>query len=84
MDEFDDLAVEQVVYLPGLDGVTSEPNGSVRVYVHYNATHSSGLKIDPWVYLNISSFEGGKITSYQSFGDVGGVMYQIAAASAGE
>jgi len=84
MDNFDDLTIAQAVYLPGLDGATAAPNGSVRVYVHWNATHSTGVKVDPWFYYNIDKFEGGNITTFQAFADVGGVMNQIAAAAAGE
>lgn len=84
IDNFDDFALEQSVYLPGLDGVTEKPDGSVRVYVHWNATHISGVKVDPWFYYNFGGFDGGKITSHGSFGDEGGVMSNVAAASAGE
>ena len=84
VDNFDDFSIEQAVYLPGLDGQTAVPNGSVRVYVHWNATHLSGVKVDPWFYYNFDKFEGGKITTYGAFGDAGGVMNNVAAASAGE
>ena len=83
-DNFDDFAIEQAVYLPGLDGETAVPNGSVRVYVHWNATHWSGVKADPWFYYNFDKFAGGKITTFGAFGDAGGVMNNIAAASDGD
>ena len=80
-DNFEDFAIEEVVFLPGLDGVTAEPDGSVRCYVHWNYTHSSGVKVDPWRYANFD-LEGGKIVAALIFGDSGGMMNHIAQAAA--
>jgi len=83
-EEFDDLAHQQSVYLPGLDGVTAEPDGSVRVYVHWKGTHTAtGVVAEPWYYANYD-LEGGKIVAAMEFMDVGGMMNHIAAGSAGE
>ena len=80
-DNFEDFAIEDVVFLPGLDGVTAEPDGSVRCYVHWNNTHSSGVKVAPWYYANYD-LEGGKIVTALIFGDSGGVRNYIAEAAA--
>jgi len=80
-DNFEDFAIEQVVFLPGLDGVTAEPDGSVRFYIHWNNVHSSGVKVDPWYYASFD-LEGGKIVAAEIFGDVGGMMNHIAQVAA--
>ena len=80
-DNFEDFAIEEVVFLPGLDGVTAEPDGSVRCYVRWNNTHSSGVKVAPWYYANYD-LEGGKIVTALIFGDSGGVRNYIAEAAA--
>jgi len=80
-DNSEDFAIEDVVFLPGLDGVTAEPDGSVRCYVHWNYTHSSGVKVDPWFYANYD-LEGGKIVAASIFGDSGGIRNHIAEAAA--
>ena len=83
-DGFDDISMQQSFYLPGLDEYTSEPDGSVRLYVHWKATHTeSGVVAEPWYYANFE-LEGGKITRSSEYMDVGGMMNHIAAASAGE
>ena len=81
-DGFDDISMQETYYLPGLDEFTSEPDGSVRMYVHWKGTHTeSGVVAEPWWYANLE-LEGGKITRIVEFMDVGGMMGHIAAASA--
>jgi ketosteroid isomerase-like protein len=81
-DDFDDISIQQAIYLPGLDAVTAEPDGSVRVYIHWKGTHtSSGVVAEPWYYANYD-FEGGKIVAAVEFMDVGGMRNHIAEAAA--
>ncbi|HIG45121.1 MAG TPA: hypothetical protein EYQ20_01365 [candidate division Zixibacteria bacterium] len=81
-DGFDDISIQQAIYLPGLDSVTAEPDGSVRVYIHWKGTHtSSGVVAEPWYYANYD-FEGGKVVAASEFMDVGGMRNYIAEAAA--
>ena len=81
-DDFDDISIQQAIYLPGLDAVTAEPDGSVRVYIHWKGTHtSSGVVAEPWYYANYD-FEGGKVVAASEFMDVGGMRNHIAEAAA--
>ena len=78
MDEFEDMSIAQAVYLPGLDGVTAEPDGSVRVYWQLEVTHTAtGVTVDPRFYANFD-IDGGQITTATFFGDAGGVANHIA------
>ena len=82
-DGFDDVTMQQSFWLPGLDEYTSEPDGSVRLYVHWKGTHTeSGVVAEPWYYANFE-LEDGKITRASEYMDVGGMMNHIAAAAAG-
>ena len=84
LDNFDNITIQQSIYLPGLDQFTSEPDGSVRAYVHWKITHTeSGVVAEPWYYGSFE-LEGGKIVVAVEFMDVGGLMNHVATASAGE
>ena len=74
-DNFDDISIQQAIYLPGLDSVTAEPDGSVRVYIHWTGTHtSSGVVAEPWYYANYD-FEGGKVVAATDHRYRGGRAY---------
>ena len=77
-DAMEGITWEAENYLPGVDPETSLPNGSVRTYGYWSATHSvSGKSFRGLWYHYLTFDENGKITQGGDFGDATGLVMSV-------
>ena len=76
--EFDSIRLNQPIFLPGIDSVTHEPDGSVRYYGTWVSRHKSGLKTSSPFYATYEFDNHNKVVSAQDFFDVGGLLNAVA------
>ena len=77
-DAMENITYTPENYLPGVDPETSLPNGSVRTYGYWSATHSvSGKSFRGLWYHYLTFDENGKITQGGDFGDATGLVMSV-------
>ena len=84
MEGFSDVAFENPVWLPGVDTVSLQNNGSVRVYGTWTGKSNETGKsfaVDSYHYFDISD---GKIISSGDYFDATGMVMAISATKEGE
>lgn len=81
VDNWDNLHLENPLYLPGVDTTTLKPDGSVRYYGQWVGTHKATGTITRlhsfYEYFNFNADH--KIHANGSFFDVGGLMKAVEA-----
>ena len=75
--DWDSLKLVNPDFLPGIDTVTHEFDGSVRYYGHWNGTHKSGVRTSVNFYGTYDFNKDGKVVNGMEFFDVGGMMNAI-------
>ena len=77
--DWDSLKLMNANYLPGVDQITKEFDGSVRYYGLWVGYHKSGLETSVHYYATANFNNQNKITVYSEYYDVGGLVNAIAA-----
>ena len=77
LDNWNDIHLNNAMFLPGLDSLTHEFDGSVRYYGRWDATHTSGVKTMVNFYGAYDFNKDGKVIYGGEFFDVGGLMNAI-------
>jgi ketosteroid isomerase-like protein len=75
--EWDSLKLVNPTFLPGIDSVTHEFDGSVRYYGNWEGVHKSGTKTSVNFYGTFEFDKDGKVVDGSDFFDVGGLMNAI-------
>ena len=78
-DNWNDLKLTNTTFLPGVDSITHQPDGSVRFYGVWVGTHKSGQQTSSKFYGSYELNKDNKITSGDEFFDVGGLLNAVAA-----
>ncbi|UEG49643.1 hypothetical protein LK994_13455 [Ferruginibacter lapsinanis] len=78
-DNFDSIQLINAAYLPGLDSLTHEFDGSVRYYGTWISKHKSGVKTSLNYYATFDFNKDNKIVYAAEFYDAGGLMNAIKA-----
>lgn len=76
-DNWDNIKLNNSIFLPGLDSATHEMDGSVRYYGRWDAVHSSGVATHVAFYGAYDFNKDNKVTFGTEFFDVGGLMNAI-------
>jgi len=79
---WDSLKLKNATFLPGMDSVTHELDGSVRYYGIWTGTHKSGVRTASPFYGSFDFNKDGKVIDATEFFDVGGLMNAVAPKSA--
>jgi hypothetical protein len=74
---WDSLKLVDPVFLPGIDSVTHEFDGSVRYYGKWEGVHKSGVKTSVNFYGTYEFDKDDKVVNGSEFFDVGGLMNAI-------
>ena len=74
---WNDLKLNNAVFLPGLDSAGHEIDGSVRYYGNWDAVHTSGVKTSVNFYGSYDFNTDNKVIFGSDFFDVGGLMNAI-------
>lgn len=74
---FNNLHLTDAQFLPGIDSLTHEMDGSVRYYGTWRGTHKSGKELSIKVYGTYDFNKDHKITYGDDFYDAGGLMNAI-------
>jgi ketosteroid isomerase-like protein len=84
-DAFDGISMSREVWLPGVDTLNLQADGSVRAYINWAGTSKiNGKKLDLRAY-HYWNFNGdGKITQQGDFYDAGGVQSYVMGTSESE
>ena len=82
MDNWSKLHLSNAQFLPGIDSVTHEFDGSVRYYGMWGGVHPSGYTGQVKFYGTYNFNKDHKLISGDDFYDVGGVMNAVKAAAA--
>lgn len=77
MDNWSNLHLTNGQFLPGIDSVTHEFDGSVRYYGRWDGTHSSGIVTQVNFYGTYEFNADHKIISGSDYFDLGGLMNAI-------
>jgi ketosteroid isomerase-like protein len=77
MADWDGLKLRNPNFLPGIDSITHEFDGSVRYYGEWDGVHKSGVKTAVSFYASYEFNKDGKITNGSEFFDVGGLMNAV-------
>ena len=75
---WDNLKFNNAMYLPGVDSLTHEMDGGVRVYGRWDGMHKSGVATHVNYYGAFRFNKDGKISAANEFFDVGGLMNAVA------
>lgn len=74
-DAFDGIATTREVWLPGVDTLNLQADGSVRAYINWTATSkANGHEVNLRAYHYWNFNEDGKINQEGGFYDAGGLM----------
>ena len=77
--EWDSLKLTNATFLPGIDSVSHEPDGSVRYYGNWVGFHNkSGLKTSINYYATLEFNSDNKVTSASEYMDIGGLLNAVA------
>jgi hypothetical protein len=77
--DFDSIKLLHPIFLPGIDSVTHEPDGSVRYYGQWSSVHKSGVKTAVNYYATAEFNNDNKVISYSDYYDVGGLINAVSA-----
>ena len=77
VDNWDNLHFNNGNFLPGLDPVTHEPNGSVRCYGSWDGNYKSGMATKVNYYGTFEFNKDNKVVSASEYFDVGGLMNAV-------
>jgi hypothetical protein len=79
VDNWDNLHVENPIFLPGVDTSTLKPDGSVRYYGQWVGTHkATGIETRLLSFYEFFNFNSDhKVSANGSFFDVGGLMKAV-------
>ncbi len=77
MADWDSLKLRNPNFLPGIDSITHEFDGSVRYYGEWDGVHKSGIRTAVSFYGSYEFNKEGKITSGSEYFDVGGLMNAV-------
>ncbi|HEX5170140.1 MAG TPA: hypothetical protein VFW11_13275 [Cyclobacteriaceae bacterium] len=77
--DWDSIKLTHPNFLPGIDSVSHEFDGSVRYYGTWTAVHKSGVKTAANFYGTYEFNAENKIISAAHFFDIGGLMNAVAA-----
>ena len=75
--EWDSLKLVTPIFLPGIDSLTHEFDGSVRYYGNWEGVHKSGVKTSVNFYGTYEFNKDAKIVDGSEFFDVGGLLNAI-------
>ncbi len=75
--EWDSLKLMHPNFLPGIDSITHEFDGSVRYYGEWDGIHKSGIRTAVNFYGAYEFNKDGKIVVAFEFFDVGGLMNAV-------
>jgi hypothetical protein len=75
--DWDSLKLANPIFLPGIDSITHEFDGSVRYYGTWEGVHKSGVKTSVNFYGTYEFNKDGKVVDGTEFFDVGGLMNAI-------
>ncbi len=77
MDNWSDLHLSNGQFLPGIDSVTHDFDGSVRYYGRWDGTYSSGVATQVKFYGTYEFNKDNKLISGADFFDIGGLVNAI-------
>jgi hypothetical protein len=77
MADWDNLKLNNPIFLPGIDSATHDFDGSVRYYGEWDGVHKSGVKTAVNFYGTYDFNKEGKISSGAEFFDIGGLMNAV-------
>ena len=77
MADWDSLRLKNPTFLPGIDSVTHEFDGSVRYYGQWHGVHKSGVRTAVNFYGSYEFNKDGKVVNGTDFFDVGGLMNAV-------
>ena len=75
--DWDSLKLVNPIFLPGIDSITHEFDGSVRYYGNWEGVHKSGIKTSVNFYGTYEFNKDGKVRDGSDFFDVGGLMNAV-------
>lgn len=78
MANWDSLQLKDANFLPGIDSITHEFDGSVRYYGKWEGVHKSGVRTSSNFYGTYEFNKDGKIIFASDFFDIGGLMNAVA------
>ena len=76
--DWDSLKLVDPNFLPGIDSITHEFDGSVRYYGFWNGVHKSGVRTSVSFYGTYDFDKDGKVVNGSDFFDLGGLMNAVA------
>ena len=76
--DWDSLKLMNANYLPGVDQITKEFDGSVRYYGLWVGQHKSGVETSIHYYATANFNSDNKVIVYSEYYDVGGLLSAIA------
>ena len=79
LDNWSNLHLSNPIFLPGIDQVTHELDGSVRYYGSWGGVHSSGVATKLKFYGTYDFNADNKIVAGDEFFDLGGMMNAVQA-----
>jgi hypothetical protein len=77
--DWDSLKLVSPIFLPGIDSITHEFDGSVRYYGKWEGVHKSGVKTSINFYGTYEFNTDNKVVNGTEFFDVGGLMNAVKA-----
>jgi hypothetical protein len=75
--DWDSLRLKNPIFLPGIDSITHEFDGSVRYYGQWTGVHKSGVRTALNFYGTYEFNKDGKVVNGTEFFDVGGLMNAV-------
>jgi hypothetical protein len=75
--DWDSLKLVNPIFLPGIDSISHEFDGSVRYYGTWQGVHKSGIKTSVNFYGTYEFNKDNKVTDGTEFFDVGGLVNAI-------
>ena len=75
--EWDSIRLTNASFLPGIDSVSHEPDGSVRYYGTWVGVHKSGMKTSIHYYATLEFNSDNKVTSASEYMDIGGLINAV-------
>jgi hypothetical protein len=76
-EDWDSIKLVNPIFLPGIDSITHEFDGSVRYYGTWEGVHKSGTKTSVNYYGTYEFNKEGKVVDGSEFFDVGGLAKAI-------
>lgn len=76
--EWDSIRLTNATFLPGIDSVSHEPDGSVRYYGTWVGVHKSGMRTSINYYGTLEFNNDNKVTSASEYMDISGLLNAVA------